>query len=105
MLQHRKVDCLKLKGKKESKSEVNVTQATKDGSDSDSSVVSLIITTRIICYSDVSEWILDMGATYHVTFKREWFTSFEKLDSSMVQMDDNSTCSMDGVGTIFIKMF
>ena len=66
-----------------------------DGSDSDSSVVSLTITTLTFCYSDVSEWILDAGATYHVCSKQDWFASFEKLNDGMVQMGDDSTCSMD----------
>jgi len=50
------------------------------GSDSDSSVVSLTRTTPIVCYSNISAWILDTGATYHVCPKRDWFASFEKLD-------------------------
>ena len=37
--------------------------------------------------------------------KRDWFASFEKLDDGLVQMGDDSTCSMDEVGTILIKMF
>jgi hypothetical protein len=25
------------------------------------------------------DWIIDSGATQHMTFKREWFTSYESL--------------------------
>ena len=46
----------------ESKTEANLAQV--DGSDSDSSVFSLSITTLTIDYSDNTEWILDTGATY-----------------------------------------
>ena len=62
-------------------SEVNV--AKSDGNESDSSAFSLSIT-PLICYSDVSEWLLDMGATYHICPRREWFSSLEKLDSGVV---------------------
>ena len=69
-----------------------------DGSDSYSLVVSLTITTPTVCYLDVSEWILDTGATYYVCPKQDWFTSFEKLDGGLVQMGDDSTYIMDRVG-------
>jgi len=81
---HWKVDCLKLKGNKESKPDANVAQVKSsqvDNSNSDSSVISLTNTTTIVCYSDVSEWILDTNTTYHVFPKQDWFTS---LRSEMV---------------------
>ena len=37
--------------------------------------------------------------------QRDWFASFEKLNCNLVQMGDEATCSMDGVGTILIKIF
>jgi len=65
-----KVDCPKLKGnKKELKPEENIAQVKSslvDGSDSDSSIVSLTITTLTVCYSDVSKRILDTSATDHI---------------------------------------
>jgi len=48
----------------ESNTEANLAQV--DGSDSDSSVFSLSVTTLTVSYSDNTEWILDTGATYHV---------------------------------------
>jgi len=76
-----------------------------NGSNSDSSIVLLTITVPTVCYSDASEWILDTDAAYHIFPKRDWFASFEMLDNSLVQMGDGSTCNMDGVGTVLIKMF
>jgi len=68
-LGHWKVDCPKAKGKKmESKTEANLAPA--DGSDSDSSVFSLSVTTPTFNYSDNAKWILDTGATYHVCANR-----------------------------------
>ena len=46
----------------ESNTEVNLAQA--DGSDEDSSVFSLSVTTPTVDYSDNAEWIVDTGATY-----------------------------------------
>ena len=46
----------------ESKTEANLAQA--DGSDDDSSVFSLSVTTPTISNSDSAEWILDSGATF-----------------------------------------
>ena len=73
-LGHWKVDCPKAKGKKESKTEVNLAQVISthastsqaDGLDSDSSVISFSVTIPIVGYSDNSKWILNTGATYHV---------------------------------------
>ena len=97
----------KLKGK-ESKPKANVARVKSsqlDDSDSDSSTILLTITTPIICYSEISERILDMGATYHVSSKRNWFISFKNLDGGLVQMSDNFTCNMNGVCIVLIKMF
>ena len=74
-LGHWKAECPKAKGKKvESKTETNLAKVVStqgstsqaDGSDSDSSVFSLSVTTPTVCNSDNAEWILDSGATYHV---------------------------------------
>ena len=62
-LGHWKVDCPKAKGKKkELMTEATLAQA--DGSDSDSSVFSLFVTTPTVSYSDNAEWILNTGATF-----------------------------------------
>jgi len=87
-LGHWKVDCPKAKGKKkESMTEANLAQVVSthastsqvDGSDSDSLVFSLSVTTPTVSYSDNVEWILDTGTTY-VCPNRVCFSSFEKLD-------------------------
>jgi len=36
---------------------------------------------------------------------RDWFSSFEKLEGCSVVMGDDHPCTMEGVGTIQIKMF
>ena len=58
-----------------------------DGNDSDSSFFSLSISPSG-CHSDVSEWVLDTGFTYHICLRRELFASFEELDGSLMSMGD-----------------
>ena len=93
-LGHWKVDCPKAKGKKvESNTEANLAQA--DGSDEDSSVFSLSVTTPPpVDYSDNAEWILYTGATYHVCPNRAWLSSFEKLDECYTVMGDYHPCNI-----------
>ena len=67
-------------------------------------LLSLSITS-LICYSDASEWLLDTRATYHIYPRREWFFSLEKLDSSIVIMENDVACQMIEICTIRIKMF
>jgi len=92
----------KMKEKSEKLSEVNVTKS--DGNESNSSAFLLSITSSI-CYSDASEWLLDMGATNHICPRKEWFSSLEKLDSGVVIMRNDATCQMIGIDTVRIKMF
>jgi len=75
------------------------------GSDSYSSLFSFSVTTPIIGYSRDSEWMLDIGATYHVCPNRDWFSRSEKLDICSVIIGDDRPCNMEGIGTVQIKMF
>ena len=70
-----------------------------------SSVFSFSVTTPTVDYSDDSEWIWDTGATYHVCSNKDWFSSFEKVNSCFVVMSDNHPCKMKGICTVIIKMF
>jgi len=75
------------------------------GSDSDSSIFSFSVTTHMVGYSGDDEWMLDIGATYHVCSNMDWFSNFEKLDGCSVIMGDDRPCNMEGIGTVQIKMF
>ena len=72
--------------------------------DSNSTIFSFSVTTNID-YSDDSEWILDIGATYYVCPNRDWFSNFEKVDGCSVVLGDNSPCNMEVIRTVHIKMF
>ena len=60
---HQKINCPRLKKEKGQNLEANFV-LTDDGTDFNSSVFSLY--TPSVCYSNVSEWILDTDSTYNV---------------------------------------
>ena len=49
--------------------------------------------------------MLDAEATYHMCSNRDWFSTFEKLDDCSVIMGDDRPCYMEGICTVFIKIF
>ena len=73
---------------------ISTSQASR--SDSDSTILSFSVTIPTISYSRDSEWMIDIGATYHVCPNRDWFSSFEKLDGRSVVMGDNRPCIWKG---------
>ncbi|CAB0040564.1 unnamed protein product [Trichogramma brassicae] len=54
---------------------------------------------------DISEvWLTDSGASEHMTFRRNWFSSYSpRDDGSTVSLDDNKEHKIVGVGTVRIK--
>jgi len=74
-------------------------------SDSYSSVFLFSITTPTVGYSGNSEWILDVGAIYHMYPNTDWFSSFEKLNGCSAVMDDDRPCNMEGISMVLIKIF
>jgi len=53
--------------------------------------------------SDSSEvWLLDSGASRHITYRREWFTSYEPITGEEIRLGDDGICSVRGTGTIKI---
>ncbi|KAL8140268.1 hypothetical protein V2J09_006289 [Rumex salicifolius] len=60
------------------------------------------------CYSITSEyssnWILDIGCSYHMCPNRKWFTSYKAINGGTVLMGNGHGCETVGIGTIRIKM-
>lgn len=50
-------------------------------------------------------WTMDSACSYHYTFHREWFTTFEAeaVSGDSVSLGDNSSCTVLGVGTVILK--
>ena len=50
-----------------------------------------------------TEWVMDSGCTYHMCPHRDWFSTYESLDSGVVLMGNNAQCSVANIGTVQIK--
>ena len=48
-------------------------------------------------------WLLDSGASRHITFRREWFESFSPCTGEKVMLGDDCACDVRGSGTIKIR--
>ncbi|KAH9753523.1 hypothetical protein KPL71_015101 [Citrus sinensis] len=53
--------------------------------------------------SDV--WLIDSGATWHMTSRREWFHTYEPISGGFVYMGNDHALEIAGIGTIKIKIF
>jgi hypothetical protein len=52
----------------------------------------------------VYHWIIDSGATQHMTFEREWFTTYESIVRRKVYMGDDTILEAIGKGSIKATM-
>lgn len=50
-------------------------------------------------------WVIDSGASRHITYRREWFTVFESCVNMKITLGDNSICDVLRIGIINIKKF
>ena len=50
-------------------------------------------------------WLIDSGATWHMTSRREWFHTYETISRGFVHMGDDHALKIASVGTIKMKMF
>ncbi|KAE8734764.1 hypothetical protein F3Y22_tig00000715pilonHSYRG00142 [Hibiscus syriacus] len=54
-------------------------------------------------YADI--WLIDSGATYHMTSRREWFHHYETISGGSVYSCNDHALEIIGVGTIKLKMY
>ena len=52
---------------------------------------------------DESVWIIDSGATLHVTTKKEFFTSYTSGDFGVFKMDNEDMSKVIGVGDVCLQ--
>lgn len=50
-------------------------------------------------------WIMDSGATWHMTSRREWFDQYEPISGGSVYMGNDHVLEIAGIGTIKLKMY
>ncbi|KAK1668096.1 hypothetical protein QYE76_056255 [Lolium multiflorum] len=57
------------------------------------------------CVSSNDEWILDSACSFHICCNKDWFSSYEFVQSEdVVRMGDNNPREITGIGSVQIKM-
>jgi len=51
-------------------------------------------------HAEHDSWLIDSGASYHMTPHREWFSEYEKYDGGDVFLGDNSVAKIIGRGKV-----
>jgi hypothetical protein len=99
---HYKSECPKLKNKKEgdkqsSSSVAGVVKENSKGSD-------LVLAISISDDRSNDKWVLDTACTFHMSPKRDWFTTYDSINGGSVLMGNNVACKIVGIVTIRIRM-
>ncbi|CAD6231032.1 unnamed protein product [Miscanthus lutarioriparius] len=57
------------------------------------------------CVAGRDEWILDSACSFHICSNRDWFSSYESVQSGdVVRMGDNNPREIVGIGSVQIKI-
>lgn len=91
-LGHIVANCWQLQNKRE-KEEDNSHEPVETSfaeSDSDCNILFSISTER----GSDSDWILDFGCTYHMCPHKDWFSTYDSVDSTVVHMGNNAQCNV-----------
>lgn len=54
-------------------------------------------------YDQTDVWLMDSGASRHMTFRREWFSEFWSVAGEYVSLGDNKQCEVTGKGTVTVN--
>ena len=49
-------------------------------------------------------WLVDLGASFHMTPHREWFCEYERYDGGNVYLGDDSTTRIIGIGKVNLRL-
>ena len=78
-----------------------VVEETSDDSEVGADLLSISSGNNVLLES----WVLDSTCSYHMTPKKDWFDTYKPSNDGMVQMGNDATCLVIGIGTVKIKMF
>jgi hypothetical protein len=101
--EHYKSECPKLKNKEEGDKQSSsfvacVVEGNSKGSD-------LILLVTISDDRSNNKWVLDTACTFHMSPKRDWFTTYDSVNGGLVLMGNNVACKIVGIGSIRIRMY
>jgi hypothetical protein len=55
-------------------------------------------------HADHEAWLVDLGASFHMTPHREWFCEYERYDGDNVFLGDDSTTRIIGRGKVKLRL-
>ena len=119
---HIKKDCYALKNKEKEKSKTHGDGHVKQLAGSSSSLkieeinvacddgVDILVMDDDATYVEANiahafahTWLLDSGASFHVTPHREWFTRYEAKSLGTVRLGDSHQCDVIGIGDVMVQ--
>jgi len=95
---HIQTNCLILKNKQKGPKGVASEEANVAKDDDTYDVLCMVDN----CVNDKNAWIMDLGASQHMTPNRDWFETYEP-SSEKVFMGNNHLCKVAGMGSVKIK--
>ncbi|EZA51166.1 Copia protein [Ooceraea biroi] len=103
-LGHYAKDCFKKKDLNRDKSDIACQSLTSSKSKFSRDEHGAFLVTEIensVLNADIkNSWLLDSGASRHMSFQRNWFSDFVEISES-VCLGDNSVCEVKGRGIIY----
>ena len=54
---------------------------------------------KISTESTHDSWVMDLGCTYHMTPREDWFINLRPAEGSVI-LGDGKTCRIEGIGTV-----
>ena len=84
---------------------MNTIKNDSGSEDEDILFVSKVNPSVLVATSDITvqDWIMDSGASFHVTPHREWFTRYDAKRTRRVRLGNNFACDIKGIGDIKLK--
>ena len=86
------------KQKGEAKKEGANTAAAADG---DVTIICDVNSVNLTCQD--SHWVVDSGASYHVTSRRDVFSTYRDGEFGNVKMGNNAECKIVGIGDVYMN--
>lgn len=82
-----------------------INAVSDDGEDGDVLLTSKLECAQLVITDDLilHDWILDSGASFHVTPHRKWFTTYDEKRTGRVSLGNNYACEIVGVGDVQLK--
>lgn len=81
-------------------------QRNKQAFKSESHGLEVKVVNEVLNTGKQDVWIMDSGASRHITHRREWFSTYQELlDGGTISLGDNKECKVIGEGTIPIEKF